>query len=415
MKRLSTQYVRNFIENKFPNIKLRDDFEYKDAKTKIVIICNSHGEQEISFHKLKSRSLLGCPKCGLEAGYKNMLKTWHYTEEEIKDKIYRKYGRENVDLSKFVFKNVRDKSIVVCKKHNKEFHVTPYDLCKDSRGYLCPKCRYGAVRDALQRNLKRDDFITLSKSIFNDMFLYNNLPEIINIKQRLILTCKIHGDISIRVETHLKGNGCKKCGAERARLKVLGDGKAVMDECRVAFDNFYNYDKAVYNGVDVPIIITCPLHGDFKRTPYYHLKKKHKCPKCSKYVSFIENDWLNKMNIPNDENHRQVKIRVGKRRTYRVDGIIEETKTIYEFMGDYYHGNPEIFKPETFNKKCHKTHGELYQKTINKLNTLYQMGYKVIYIWESDFRKGKSYKVWDPQETETILQFDNALKSFPPA
>lgn len=34
---------------------------------------------------------------------------------------------------------------------------------------------------------------------------------------------------------------------------------------------FYRYDKVVYINNDTPVIITCPIHGDFKQTPKAHL------------------------------------------------------------------------------------------------------------------------------------------------
>lgn len=72
---------------------------------------------------------------------------------------------------------------------------------------------------------------------------------------------------------------------------------------------------------------------------------------------------------------------------FRVDGFSQETKTIYEFNGDYFHGNPDKFDPKDVNTKVNKTFGELYQRTIEKEYILKQAGYNVISIWESDFKK----------------------------
>jgi hypothetical protein len=41
----------------------------------------------------------------------------------------------------------------------------------------------------------------------------------------------------------------------------------------------YSYDKTVYNGKDVPVIITCPKHGNFLQTPHEHLSGCG-CQKC---------------------------------------------------------------------------------------------------------------------------------------
>ena len=36
-----------------------------------------------------------------------------------------------------------------------------------------------------------------------------------------------------------------------------------------------------------------------------------------------------------------------------------------------------------------KSYGELYKDTIKKINKLRQADYKVIYVWEKDFKEGK--------------------------
>ena len=43
--------------------------------------------------------------------------------------------------------------------------------------------------------------------------------------------------------------------------------------------NKYSYDKVKYDGKDVPVIITCPKHGDFLQTPHEHLSGCG-CQKC---------------------------------------------------------------------------------------------------------------------------------------
>ena len=75
---------------------------------------------------------------------------------------------------------------------------------------------------------------------------------------------------------------------------------------------------------------------------------------------------------------------------YRVDGYHVKTNTIYEFLGDYWHGNPEKFKRNNYNKICHKTYGDLYNFTFNKFKKLKQLGYKIRYIWENDWNKFKN-------------------------
>lgn len=60
--------------------------------------------------------------------------------------------------------------------------------------------------------------------------------------------------------------------------------------------------------------------------------------------SYPEKCWLDSLNIQN--NYRQYKI--GK---YIVDGYDPNSNTVYEFYGDYWHGNPNIYNKNDMNKK----------------------------------------------------------------
>jgi G:T-mismatch repair DNA endonuclease (very short patch repair protein) len=76
---------------------------------------------------------------------------------------------------------------------------------------------------------------------------------------------------------------------------------------------------------------------------------------------------------------------------YIVDGYDPITNTIYEFNGDFWHGNPSKYKKFDINPISGKTFGELYKKTLEKEDNLKKLGYNVISIWESDYLKEKAF------------------------
>lgn len=72
---------------------------------------------------------------------------------------------------------------------------------------------------------------------------------------------------------------------------------------------------------------------------------------------------------------------------YTADGYCVETNTIYEFHGDVFHGNPILFESTEY---CHPfnkgiTAGELYERTMLKEQTIRELGYNLITIWETDW------------------------------
>jgi DNA-directed RNA polymerase subunit RPC12/RpoP len=108
------------------------------------------------------------------------------------------------------------------------------------------------------------------------------------------------------------------------------------------------------------------------------------CPHCSYRVSRPETKWLDSLGV--DEKYRQAKIKINGKK-YLVDAYVPEENCIYEFWGDYYHGNPNIYDLNKYNKTCKKLFKDLYQKTINKQETFISNGYKLVSIWESDWKK----------------------------
>ena len=66
------------------------------------------------------------------------------------------------------------------------------------------------------------------------------------------------------------------------------------------------------------------------------------------------------------------------------DAYIPETNTIYEYLGDFWHGNPKIFNSDDINPVKGVTFGELYRQTISKKELLIDNGYNVIEKWETE-------------------------------
>jgi hypothetical protein len=93
------------------------------------------------------------------------------------------------------------------------------------------------------------------------------------------------------------------------------------------------------------------------------------------------------MKIQHAENGKEFRIELGHNSYYLADGYCEETNTIFEFNGDYWHGNPSVYQPEEINKSTKTTFGELYQRTIEKERMLKQMGFNVVSVWEKDWMK----------------------------
>jgi hypothetical protein len=84
------------------------------------------------------------------------------------------------------------------------------------------------------------------------------------------------------------------------------------------------------------------------------------------------------------------------RRGTKVDGYYETAseRVVVEFHGDFWHGNPALYDADDWNPKTNCTFGELWEKTAERMDELKFLGYRVLYIWESDFREWQKHGVF---------------------
>jgi hypothetical protein len=116
------------------------------------------------------------------------------------------------------------------------------------------------------------------------------------------------------------------------------------------------------------------------------------CEKCSPYgYSKIAIKWLNTIMsrdnifIQHAENEGEYFIKT-KNFKASVDGYCPATNSVYEFHGDFWHGNPNVYNPEDINSITKTTYGDLYNKTIDREKNIKALGYNLVSIWEKDYK-----------------------------
>lgn len=82
----------------------------------------------------------------------------------------------------------------------------------------------------------------------------------------------------------------------------------------------------------------------------------------------------------------------GKRYLYCYDILLTGTKKLIEVNGDYWHGNPSIYKSTDLIMKGSSkeiTVGEKWKADSEKLAAATQAGYEVLIVWEKDWKTEK--------------------------
>lgn len=282
----------------------------------------------------------------------------------------------NLDLSKFEYKTSRNMSITFCKIHNLEILNSANNLMQGIK--RCNHCKSLSISSAQSYNL--DIFIKKSKEIHNEKYDYS-LVDWKDSRTNVTIICKEHGKFTQNPQSHWNGYGCPKCGY----VKLKKSPEHFLEECRSIHGNRYDYSLVDYKNNYTPVNIICKTHGQFVMEPKNHLIYQRGCPICFKgNKSWKEIQWLNDLGIPED--CRQKKIFVGDR-SFLVDAKVGNT--VYEFWGDYWHGNPIKFNASDKNTKCGKTFEELYKSTMEKIKLIKNAGFELVEIWESDYNSIK--------------------------
>lgn len=310
------------------------------------------------------------------------------SQEKFLEKVRAIHGNK-YDYSLTEYKSNKKPIIIICPEHGKFSQQASAHIRKMNG---CPKC--GRIKSAKSTLKTTENFVKDARLKHGDRYDYSKFVYMSSRTYGIII-CKKHGEFEQNPSNHLTGHGCLKCGKENMmRSKSLLEH---LVKARKLHSDKYDYSKVVFGPERSKGVVTiiCPTHGEFKQIWRYHLRGKVGCPLCmcnSSIYSQKAIDWLVSVSkkenifIQHAENSKEFVIPTTK---YRADGYCDATKTVYEFYGDYWHGNPNRYDGEHINSVRNMTMGELYTETIRRENIIKNLGYNLITIWESDWDLNK--------------------------
>ena len=266
------------------------------------------------------------------------------------------------DYSKSIYKGSYNEIKIICSIHG-IFDQIAHDHL---RGCGCPSCAKNTLLDI-------SEFINRSEKFHGNKYNYSKFIYK-NSKTKSIIICPIHGEFYQNPQHHLY-YGCPKCAPKTRHQNIPKTTSQFIKDAIKVHGNMWDYSKTMYIDAKSKLGIWCRHHGEFKQSPNKHLFGQG-CPECQHIISTPERKFLEYCNISLIERQKYIS-------PYKVDGI--KGNKIYEFLGDYWHGNPIKYDKTDHNQQAHKTFGELYQKTVEKFINLKSRGYDIYYIWENDW------------------------------
>ncbi len=185
------------------------------------------------------------------------------TTKEMNQEIQEKFPFLEL-ISEYTGAN--NKASIRCNDCGYEWEAIPRSVKNSKHG--CPKCKVSQSK--------------INTSLKNFLDKYNSsLYELVEFKNCMEVTvkCKKCGFLRTTNANNIYRFGCPKCGQERTHKAQKLTKEKFIYKSNIIHNNKYNYLKVDYINYDTPVIITCPIHGDFKQTPNHHLRGQG-CPKC---------------------------------------------------------------------------------------------------------------------------------------
>lgn len=174
---------------------------YKNAKTRVKILCDTHGyfEQTPDNHVRNH----GCPKCN--GGVNSNTREFIYKSKEAHSDKY--------DYSLVVYTNNTTKVSIKCPEHG-IFKQLPSEHIYGSG---CRECSYKVRANKKRSNV--DSFIEKAKLKHGDVYDYSKV-KYVDSKTKVKIICITHGEFSQTPNSHLMKQGCPACKKSKGEMAI---------------------------------------------------------------------------------------------------------------------------------------------------------------------------------------------------
>ncbi len=125
----------------------------------------------------------------------------------------------------------------------------------------------------MPKKLTLEVFVNKAKRLYGDKYDYSKVIYV-NTETKVCITCPEHGDFWITPHNFLNNHSCPECsGHQRITKEIFIERSTRKHKGR------YDYSKVVYQRLDIPVTIICPVHGEFQQLPSGHMYGNG-CPIC---------------------------------------------------------------------------------------------------------------------------------------
>lgn len=193
------------------------------------------------------------------------------TTEKFIAKAQLKHGAGRYDYSQTVYSGALNKLTIGCPEHGFFEQAAHNHLA----GFGCTGC----ARDSHRVTLS--DYIKRAKAKHGEKYDYSE-TKYTHALAKVKIGCLTHGYFSQRLHDHLNGDGCPKCGREKANKAISHTQSDFLARAKLVHGNYYDYSLVIYEYNNIKVKIVCPQHGVFEQTPLAHGLQGQGCPMCGR-------------------------------------------------------------------------------------------------------------------------------------
>ncbi len=135
--------------------------------------------------------------------------------------------------------------------------------------------------------INKEKFIAKALETHGIRYNYDQVVYI-NTKTKVLIGCPIHGYFYQKPNSHLQGQGCPKCAAEKRGQSYALTTEEFIAKARAIHGDYYDYSETVYLNTKTKVTIICPIHGKFTQMACEHIRGLG-CQKCAYALSGEKN------------------------------------------------------------------------------------------------------------------------------
>lgn len=209
------------------------------------------------------------------------------------------------------------------------------------------------------KRLTTAQFIDSAKLIHGDTYLYDR-AEYLTSLQKIIITCKSHGDFLQRPNDHISGgNGCPQCKAENIGNIKRSDTTDVLERFQETHGGRYDYNSVEYTNMKTNVEVCCKKHGPFSISPDKHILGQG-CRKCrmssgEAMVSTVLTELGIEFEI--EKTFENLKVVA----PLRFDFYLPKLNALVEYDGEQHSTLSKVFR------NCTDSSGEIFERFIKTI------------------------------------------------